>query len=173
MAQTKWQLDPEHSEIEFKVKHMMINNVKGNFDSFQIEVNTENDNFEHASVNATIDTNSVSTRNEKRDEHLKSVDFFDTATYPSITFASTSFGNGKLEGNLSLHGITKPITFDVDFAGTQKDPWGNLKAGFTVEGKLKRSDFGLNWNAALEAGGVLVSDEVRFTADIQLVKSAE
>lgn len=150
MAQGKWELDAAHSEIEFKVKHMMITNVKGNFDNFKIDVDTEGEGFENALAKVTIDTASINTRNEQRDAHLKSADFFDVEKYPAITFDATSLENDQIKGDLTIRDVTRPVVFDLEFAGIQKDPWGNTKAGFIVEGKIKRSDFGLNWNAALE-----------------------
>jgi len=171
MAQGKWVLDAAHSEIEFKVKHMMITNVKGNFDNFKIDVDTEGEGFENALAKVTIDTASINTRNEQRDAHLKSADFFDVEKYPAITFDATSLENDQIKGDLTIRDVTRPVVFDLEFAGIQKDPWGNTKAGFIVEGKIKRSDFGLNWNAALETGGVMVSDEVKFSADIQFIKA--
>ncbi|WP_343537689.1 YceI family protein [Sphingobacterium thalpophilum] len=171
MAQGKWELDAAHSEIEFKVKHMMITNVKGNFDNFKIDVDTEGEGFENALAKVTIDTTSINTRNEQRDAHLKSADFFDVEKYPAITFDATSLENDQIKGDLTIRDVTRPVVFDLEFAGIQKDPWGNTKAGFIVEGKIKRSDFGLNWNAALETGGVMVSDEVKFSADIQFIKA--
>ncbi len=171
MAQGKWELDAAHSEIEFKVKHMMITNVKGNFDNFKIDVDTEGEGFENALAKVTIDNASINTRNEQRDAHLKSADFFDVEKYPAITFDATSLENDQIKGDLTIRDVTRPVVFDLEFAGIQKDPWGNTKAGFIVEGKIKRSDFGLNWNAALETGGVMVSDEVKFSADIQFIKA--
>lgn len=166
---TTWKLDPTHSELTFKVKHMMISNVKGEFTNFKAEITSEDDNFSKAKVSATIKTDSVFTNNTDRDAHLKSADFFDAEKYPAITFEADAL-TGDVTGNLTINGVTKPVTLDVDFGGIGQDPWGNTKAGFSFEGKIKRSDFGLNWNAALEAGGVLVSDEVKIAGDLQFVK---
>ncbi len=166
---TKWILDPAHSELTFKVKHMMISNVKGGFDKFSAVIEAEDDTFKNANVSATIEADSVDTNSADRDKHLKSADFFNVEVHPEITFTSDSL-NDKVTGNLTINGITKPVTLDVDFGGINKDPWGNTKAGFSVEGKINRKDFGLNWNAALETGGVLVSDEVKIAADLQFVK---
>ena len=171
MAHGKWELDAAHSEIEFKVKHMMITNVKGNFDIFKIDIDAEGEDFKNALAKVVIDTSSINTRNEQRDGHLKSAEFFDVEKYPEITFEATSLENDEIKGNLTIRDVTKPVSFDLEFAGIQKDPWGNTKAGFIVEGKIKRSEFGLSWNAALETGGVMVSDEVKFSADIQLIKA--
>ncbi len=175
MAKTKWNLDPTHSELGFKVKHMMITNVSGSFGVFSASVETEEDDFSSASVEFTIDANSINTGNEQRDGHLKSPDFFDTTQFPEIKFVSTNIskkGEGEYEinGNLSVHGVTKPVSFKAENGGTGKDPWGNMKTGFSIDGKIKRTDFGLNWNAALEAGGVLVSEDVRISGEFQLTR---
>lgn len=177
MAQSTWNLDPAHSEIMFKVKHMMITNVKGSFDSFTIDVTSPSDDFIGSQVDVSIATSSINTRNEQRDAHLKSADFFDAEQFPEIHFKAHSLSQVSgsdyaLNGDLTIKGVTKPVSLDVEFGGIQKDPWGNLKAGFTVEGKIKRSEFGLSWNAALETGGVMVSDEVKLSAEIQFSKSA-
>ena len=167
---TKWNLDPTHSEITFKVKHMMISNVKGEFRNFTAEIDSDDDTFKNAKVNATIQTDSIDTNNADRDAHLKGEDFFNAAKNPTITFTSDAL-NDDITGNLTIDGITKPIKLDVDFGGINTDPWGNTKAGFSFEGKINRKDFGLNWNAALETGGVLVSDEVKIAGDLQFVKA--
>lgn len=166
---TTWKLDPTHSELTFKVKHMMISNVKGEFTNFDAEITTEDNTFSKAKVSASIKTDSVFTNNTDRDTHLKSADFFNAEKYPAITFEAEAL-TGDVTGNLTINGVTKPVTLDVDFGGIGQDPWGNTKAGFSFEGKIKRSDFGLNWNATLEAGGVLVSDEVKIAGDLQFVK---
>jgi len=173
----KWVIDPSHSEIIFKVKHLMIANVKGEFRKFEAEVNANGDDFSAASVHATIDAASVFTNSDDRDGHLKGPDFFDVENHKTLSFDGTSFTkvddeNYKLKGNLTIKGISKEVTFDVEFGGVNKDPWGNQKAGFSLSGKINRKDWDLNWNAALETGGVLVSDEVRISADIQLLKQA-
>ncbi|MEN9570471.1 MAG: hypothetical protein RL172_1702 [Bacteroidota bacterium] len=177
MAITKWALDATHSEIGFKVKHLMFTNVSGSFKTFTVTAETGADDFKDASIQFSAETASVYTNNEQRDEHLKSADFFDAATYPAITFDATSLqdnGNGELTltGNLQLHGVNKPVTLLVEFGGLVKDPWGNIKAGFSISGKINRKDFGLNWNAVLETGGVMVSEEVKIYGEIQLVKQA-
>lgn len=168
---TKWNLDPAHSEITFKVKHMMISNIKGNFTDFTAEIDAEDDTFRNAKTTATIQANSISTHNTDRDNHLKSAEFFNTEANPTITFESYAL-NDSVTGNLTVNGVTKPITLDVDFGGINVDPWGNTKAGFSFEGKINRKDFGLNWNAALEAGGVMVSEEVKIAGELQFVKQA-
>ena len=170
MATTKWLLDPTHSEITFKVKHMMISNVKGEFRNFSAEIEAEDDTFKNAKVNATIQTDSIDTNNADRDAHLKGEDFFNAAKNPTITFSSDSLNDG-ITGNLTINGITKPVKLDVDFGGINVDPGGNTKAGFSFEGKNSRKDFGLNWNAALETGGVLVSDEVKIAGELQFLKA--
>ena len=167
---TKWNLDTAHSEITFKVRHMMISNVKGAFNTFTAEVEAEDDTFKNAKVSATIQTDSIDTNNADRDTHLKSADFFNTEQNPTITFESASLAD-DVTGHLTINGVTKPVQLEVEFGGINQDPWGNTKAGFTFEGKIKRSDFGLNWNAALETGGVLVSDEVKIAGELQFVKA--
>lgn len=166
---TKWNLDTAHSEITFKVRHMMISNVKGAFNTFTAEVEAEDDTFKNAKVSATIQTDSIDTNNADRDTHLKSADFFNVEQNPTITFESASLAD-DVTGHLTINGVTKPVQLEVEFGGINQDPWGNTKAGFTFEGKIKRSDFGLNWNAALETGGVLVSDEVKIAGELQFVK---
>ncbi|RLJ23449.1 polyisoprenoid-binding protein YceI [Chryseobacterium sp. 7] len=168
---TKWILDPTHSEITFKVKHMMISNVKGSFRTFNAEIESEDEFFANAKTTATIQTDSVFTNNTDRDNHLKSAEFFNAEVHPTITFESQALNN-SIVGNLTINGITKPVNLDVDFGGINVDPWGNTKAGFSFEGKISRKDFGLNWNAALEAGGVMVSDDVKVAGELQFVKQA-
>ncbi len=168
---TKWLLDPTHSEITFKVRHMMISNVKGQFQNFNAEIESNDDSFQNAKTTAFIDVDSIYTNNTDRDNHLKSADFFNAEANPKITFETDAL-NDTITGNLTVNGVTKPIKLDVDFGGIAVDPWGNTKAGFTFEGKIKRSDFGLNWNAALEAGGVMVSDDVKIAGELQFVKQA-
>lgn len=167
---TKWNLDPTHSEITFKVRHMMISNVKGNFNNFTATLETEDDTFKNSKVKATLQTDSVDTNNADRDTHLKSAEFFNVEANPEITFESDSLNN-EITGNLMINGVTKPVKLDVDFGGINIDPWGNTKAGFSFEGKINRKDFGLNWNAALETGGVMVSDEVKIAGELQFVKA--
>jgi len=174
-TKTKWVIDPTHSEILFKVKHLMITNVKGEFRKFKAEVHANGNDFSKASISATIDAASVFTNEDSRDGHLKSPDFFDVEKYPELTFTGTSFKkmdneNYQLLGTLSIKGIAKEVTLEVEFGGINKDPWGNEKAGFSITGKINRKDWGLNWNAALETGGVLVSDEVKISAEVQFVK---
>ena len=167
---TKWNLDPSHSEITFKVRHMMISNVKGEFKNFNVDLESEDENFKNVKASASIDTSSISTNNTDRDNHLKSAEFFNAEAHPQITFETDSL-NEDVTGNLTINGVTKPVKLEVDFGGINVDPWGQTKAGFSFEGKIKRSDFGLNWNAALEAGGVMVSDEVKIAGELQFVKA--
>ena len=168
---TTWKLDPTHSEITFKVKHMMISNVKGSFQSFDAEIQSDDDTFKNAETKVTIHTDSVYTNNTDRDNHLKGADFFDAEANPKITFTTDSL-NDEITGHLTLNGVTKPVELDVDFGGINTDPYGQTKAGFSFDGKINRKDFGLVWNAALETGGVMVSDEVKISGDLQFIKQA-
>lgn len=174
---TKWAIDPAHSEISFKVKHLMITNVKGVFKEFSGSALTSGNDFLTSEIDFSVNTGSVDTGAPDRDGHLKSADFFEVEKYPVMTFKGISFkrsddSNFELTGDLTIKGATKAVKLNVEFGGTNKDPWGNQKAGYTVTGKINRKDWGLNWNAALEAGGVLVSDDVNISADVQLVKQA-
>ena len=168
---TTWKLDPTHSEITFKIKHMMISNVQGNFQTFDAEIHAEDDTFKNVKTNATIQTDSVFTNNTDRDNHLKGADFFNTEVKPTITFQSDSM-NDEVTGQLTMNGVTKPVELDVDFGGINVDPYGQTKAGFSFAGKISRKDFGLVWNAALETGGVMLSDEVKISGDLQFIKQA-
>lgn len=175
MSTTKWSIDPTHSEIGFKVKHMMFTNVSGSFQKFDAAIETEDDNFENAKIEFTGDVDSITTGNTDRDKHLLSPDFFDAEKHPKLTFSASSFkkqneGEYELKGDLTLNGVTKPVKLDVEFGGLAKDPWGNLKAGMSITGKINRKDWGLNWNSALEAGGVLVGEEVKLNIELQFVK---
>ncbi len=172
---TKWVLDPTHSELGFKVKHLMISNVSGTFGKFNAEIDGED--FRKSKVHVTIDVASISTNDDNRDGHLKAADFFDVENHKTITFEGGSFTkldeeNYQLSGILTIKGISKDFKLDVEFLGINKDPWGNEKSGFSVNGKISRKDWGMNWNAALETGGVLVSDEVKIHAEIQFVKQS-
>lgn len=172
---TKWTTDPSHSELIFKVKHLMITNVKGEFRNFDVKVESDGTDFSQADVEVSIDASSIFTNNEDRDNHLKSADFFDSENYEKITFKSNELNmldeeNYQLKGMLTIKGISNEVVLDGEFGGFMKDPYGNEKAGFSLSGKFNRKDWGLNWNAALEAGGVMVSEEVRLNAEIQLVK---
>ena len=174
-AKTKWVLDPAHSELTFKVKHMMIANVKGEFKNFSVEVD-EDDIFK-SQLHVTVDTSSINTNSTDRDNHLKSADFFDVENHKELLFKSTSFkqkddDNYELKGLLSIKDISKEVALEVEFGGINKDPWGNEKAGFSVEGKINRKDWGLNWNATLETGGGVVSEDVKISGEIQFVKQS-
>ena len=170
-----FKIDAAHSEITFKVKHLMISNVKGEFKQFDTSLVADDDNLTNALAKASIHVASISTNNDDRDGHLKSADFFEVEKFPTINFESTSIErfdeeNGQLKGKLTIKGITKEVSFDLEFGGISKDPWGNEKAGFSLNGNINRADFGLTWNAALETGGVLVSDVIKIAAEIQFVK---
>lgn len=170
-------IDASHSEIQFKVKHMMITNVTGQFNSFTATMESSAPDFTDAKISFSADTDSVTTHNEQRDGHLKSDDFFNVAEYPKLSFVSTSFSKineekYKLTGNLTIRDVTKEVSLDVEYGGTQTDPWGQVKAGFEIAGKINRKDFNLKWSAVTEAGGVVVSDEVRLHLAVQLVKQA-
>jgi polyisoprenoid-binding protein YceI len=172
-----WKIDPTHSEIQFKVKHLMITTVTGYFKKFDLEVVTESDDFNTASrIEFTADIDSIETNNEQRDTHLKSADFFDAGNHSQLKFVGNKYeGSGddtKLHGDLTIRGVTKPITVKVEFAGIVVDPYGQTKAGFTVSGKISRKEFGLVWGAVTEAGQVVVSDDIRLQCEIQLVKQA-
>jgi polyisoprenoid-binding protein YceI len=172
---TTWGIDQAHSELQFKVKHLMISTVTGTFQQFSGTI-IANENFSTATISFEAEVNSIFTGNTQRDGHLKSADFFDADQYPKISFTSTSFlptatGQYQLEGMLSLHGITQPVALEVSYGGTTTDPYGNTKAGFELAGKINRKDFGLTWGAVTEAGGVVVADEVKILANIQLIKT--
>lgn len=174
---TNWKLDPSHSELTFKVKHLMISNVKGEFQHFDAELQSIGEDFNKAKINGKIEANSVYTNNKDRDTHLKSGDFFDVENHPQLKFEGTAFeklddDNYKLTGNLTIKGITKEVILEVEHGGVMKDPYGQQKAGFSVSGKINRKDFGLNWNAALEAGGVMVGEDVRLNGEFQFIKQA-
>lgn len=177
MATTKWVIDPTHSEIGFKIKHLMITNVSGKFDDFEAEVQTEGEDFTTARIEATLKTSSINTNNLQRDEHLRNSDFFEVEKHPEILFISTRVekidnDNFVLHGNLSLKGITKPVKLNVEYSGLTKDPWGGQRAGFIITGKINRTEFGLNFNAALETGGLVLGEEVKINSEVQLVKQA-
>src|SRR5688572_10606034 len=177
MATRKWVVDPAHSEIQFKVRHLMIATVTGSFTDYSIAVESEEYDLMNAKVLFTAKLDSITTSNTDRDTHLKSPDFFDAANHPEVKFVSTSVKPGdnkdefQLTGDLTIRGTTKSITLDVEFGGIVKDPWGNTRAGFTVTGKLNRKEFGLSWNAMTEAGGLVVSDEVKINCGVELVES--
>jgi polyisoprenoid-binding protein YceI len=174
---TKWTIDPYHSKIGFKVKHLMISNVMGNFREFEGQVTTIGNDLSTANISFSLNSASVDTEMADRDTHLKSADFFDVGNYPKITFSGSGFKDlgddmYELTGDLVIKGVTKKVVLPVEFGGLMTDPSGNVKAGFSISGKINRKEWGLNWNAALEAGGVLLSDEVKIICDVQLVKAA-
>lgn len=178
MANVKWSVDPTHSEVQFKVKHLMITTVTGYFQTFNVEADTDDEQFSNPkNVVFTADVNSISTNNEQRDTHLKSADFFDVENHGEVRFEGTNYekvsgDDYKLQGNLTIRGTTKPVTVNVEFGGIVVDPYGQTKAGFTVSGKISRKEFGLTWDAVTEAGSVVVSDDIKIQAEIQLVKQS-
>ena len=176
---TTYNIDPAHSSAQFTVRHMMISNVRGGFKSVKGTVVYDSDNPASSTIDASIDATSISTLDEQRDTHLKSGDFLDVEKYPTIDFKSTSVapaaaaGELKVTGNLTIHGVTKPVVLSVEGPTAEgKDPWGNTRIGASATTKIKRTEFGLTWNAALEAGGILVGDELKIEIEIQLIKSA-
>ena len=179
MARKKWVLDPAHTQIEFKVKHMMISTVTGSFSEYEGDVDTEDEDFMKAKVNFRVKVGSLTTGNADRDAHLKGPDFFDVAKYPDIVFNATRYesvdgdGSYELYGDLTVKEVTRNIRLDVEFGGGVKDPWGNTKAGFTINGKINRKDFGLVWNVVTEAGGVLVGEEVKIACEVQFIEHRE
>jgi len=177
MAIVKWELDPDHSEIQFKVKHLMITTVTGTFRKFSVEVETEDDDFSKAShIRFKADADSIDTNNVQRDNHLKSEDFLNSKNYPQIKFTGKGFqkseGKMTLSGNLTINGITQIILVDVELGGIATDPYGHTKAGFSISGKIDRRAFGLIWGSVTEAGKIVLSDEVRFQGEIQLIKQS-
>lgn len=177
MANTKWIVDPAHSELGFKIKHLMVTNVSGWFNDFAAEVEMEGDDFETAQIYVSVNMASINTNNLQRDEHLRTSDFFEVEKYPEMLFDSRGIKKSDEEnyivhGDLTLKGITKPVKLNVEYSGVTKDPWGNERTGFIVTGKIKRSEWGVNFNAVLETGGVALSDEVKIHSEFQFVKQA-
>ncbi len=170
MMKTNWKLDPTHSEIEFKVKHMMISTVTGSFSEFDATAETEDDSFKNAEFAFNAKVDSISTKNEDRDTHLKSDDFFNAEQFPQLTFKSKSFDGEKMIGDLTIRDVTKEITLDVDFNGIAEDPYGQTKAGLEATGTINRKDFNLSWSAVTEAGNIVVSDKVKLIANLQFIK---
>src|ERR1700761_1955898 len=174
---TTWNIDPAHSHAEFKVKHMMISNVKGTFSGITGTLNLNEADSAHSSVEATIPVATLTTGDAQRDGHLKSADFFDAEKYPTFTFKSTNVtrhapGEHKVAGELALHATTQNVTFEVEGPSEPgKDPWGNTRIGLNATAKINRKDFGLSWNAALETGGVLIGEDVTLTLEIQFIKA--
>ncbi|MFJ7685164.1 YceI family protein [Peribacillus butanolivorans] len=177
MTNTKWAIDPTHSAIEFSVKHMMIAKVKGSFNKFEANISANPSDLTTAEIDFTVDVASIDTRNADRDNHLRSADFFDVEKNPTLTFKSrkivkTGDDEYDVTGDVTLNGFTNEETFAITFEGQGKDPWGNEKAGFSGKGKVKRSDYGLTYNAALETGGVLIGDQITLTIEIEAAKEA-
>jgi len=181
LTTTKWGLDQAHSEIRFKVSHMMISMITGEFKDYDVTIETDSekeDDFKSANIHYTANVASIDTGNEQRDGHLRTNDFFSNDLYPKITFASAGMKKAEgrkyiLTGDLTIRDVTKLISLDVEFEGKVVDPWGNIKYGFTVNGKINRKDFGLSWNVVTEAGGILVGEEIRIHASIQIAKVKE
>ena len=177
--ETKWSIDPSHSEISFKVRHLMIAHVKGSFKSFDASIYTEGTDFTTADIDLWIDAASIDTGDTTRDEHLKGPDFFDVANHKQLNFTSSTIGkpdkdgNHELWGELTIKGITKNVKLMVQFGGLVKDPWANEKAGFTLTGTINRTDWGLIWNSTLEAGGIMVSEEVTISCEVELMNAGK
>jgi polyisoprenoid-binding protein YceI len=174
---TTWQIDPSHSHVEFAVRHLMISTVKGRFSDIQGTITTTGDDLSAASVDATIGVQSIDTREPQRDAHLRSADFFDAEKFPTLTFKSRRVlphanGTFALVGDLTIHGVTREVAFDVASEGAGRDPWGNERAGFSAKATISRRDFGLTWNQILETGGIAVGDEVKISIDTELVAKA-
>lgn len=172
-----YKIDAAHSEITFKVKHLMITNVTGSFTQFDATMESEAADFSDAKISFEADVNSVNTNNEQRDGHLKSDDFFAAEKFPKLTFVSKSFTKKSddeytLTGDLTIRDVTKTVDLSVEFGGNMVDPWGQAKAGFEINGKINRKEFGLGWGAVTEAGGVVVSDEVKLHLGVQMIKQA-
>jgi polyisoprenoid-binding protein YceI len=174
-AAADWNLDASHSYVGFKVRHMAISKVKGSFGDFAATVQGEPGKPGTFSVEATVQLASVDTGNEKRDDHLRSADFFDVAQHPTMTFRSTGVtmdgDEGRLAGELTLNGVTKPVTFDLEYAGQVTDPWGNVRMGFAAEATIDRRDFGLTWSKALETGGLVVDNDVEIELEIEVIQA--
>lgn len=174
---TTWSIDPTHSEVQFKVKHLMVSTVTGSFSKFDGQLSMVGDDFEDADITFSADIDSISTGNEQRDGHLKSAEFFAVAQFPQLTFKSTGMKKTgddtyELSGDLTMHGVTKPVTLKAEYGGQMQDFYGQTKAGFELSGTIKRKEFGLTWDGVTEAGGVVVSDDVRLVMNIQVTKQA-
>jgi polyisoprenoid-binding protein YceI len=173
-----WQLDPAHSQISFSVRHMMISNVRGRFENFTADVQADEEHPERSSIDVQIETASINTREQKRDDHLRSPDFFDAAQFPHLHFKSTRLekvddAHGRMYGDLTIRDVTRPVVLDVEYSGQSKSPWGTTSAGFTATAKISRKDWNLTWNVALETGGWLVGDEIKIEIEVELVKQAQ
>ena len=170
-----WTIDPTHAEVGFAVRHLMISTVRGRFGAITGTVTLNEEHPEKSTIDATIDVTSIDTRQEQRDAHLRSADFFDVEHHPSMRFVSTRVegdvsNDFRVQGNLTIRGVTRPVTLEVSAQGRGMDPWGKVRMGFSATGKIRRGEFGLNWNQALEAGGVVVGDEVKLSIDAELVR---
>ncbi len=177
-AITTWKVDPSHSSVEFAVRHMMFATVKGRFSGVDAVIKGDPGDLSNGSFEATIDVNTIDTREAQRDGHLRSADFFDVEKFPTMTFKSTSItktgdNTYKVTGDLTIRDVTRPVTLDVEFTGQGKDPWGNQRIGLSAKGSINRKDFGLTWNAPLEAGGFLVGDKVDISIEVEAVGVAE
>lgn len=170
ITKTTWNVDTAHSEVGFKVKHMMISTVKGHFEGYTASIEASEEDFSDASFSFSATIDSINTKNKDRDAHLKSDDFFNAEAYPEMTFVSKSFNGESLTGDLTIRDVTKEVTLDVDFNGVAVDPYGQTKAGFEMRGKINRKDFNLTWSAVTEAGSVVVSDTVNLVIDAQFIK---
>jgi polyisoprenoid-binding protein YceI len=172
-----WKIDPTHSDVEFKIRHLMITNVTGYFGKYEGTAESTSDDFTDAKITFEADVNSITTKNEQRDQHLLAEDFFHAAQYPKLTFVSTGVKkvddeNYKIAGDLTMRGVTKPVELAVEFSGIVKDPYGQTKAGFEIKGKVNRKDFGVSFNAVTDNGGVMLGEDVKLQASVQLVKQA-
>jgi len=175
MATTIWQIDPMHSDVSFRVRHLIVATATGKFKNFSAVVTTEGDDFSTAKIEFSVETGSIETGVADRDNHLRSDDFFNSEKYPAMTFKSTGIKSSgdneyQLDGNLTIRDVTLPVTLQVEFGGIAKDPYGQIKSGFEVSGKIKRKEYGLSWNALTEAGGAVVADEVKIQANVEFVK---
>lgn len=175
MSTTKWTIDASHSEIQFKVRHLMVSYVTGQFTKFNASIQTNGDDFSTAKVSFSADVNSISTNNEQRDAHLKNNDFFDAENHPELRFESnrlekTGENDFKVYGTLTIRGISKPVVLDAEYGGIMLDPWGNSRTGFSLTGKINRKDFGVSFGMVSETGGVLLGDEVKIVANVEFVK---
>ena len=174
-TRTAWKLDPAHTAVEFSAKHLMISTVKGRITDIEGTIHTDERNPRNSSVEVTLKAASLDTRTDQRDQHLRSADFLDVEKYPEIKFRSTRIegekDSFKLTGDLTIRDVTKPITLDVEFEGSTRDPWGGERVGFSAKGKLDRRDFGLTWNQALETGGVVVGNDIKISLEVEAVKA--
>jgi len=166
----KWNLDKSHSEVQFKVKHMVISTVTGEFLDFDASAESDDENFSNARFQFEAKVDSITTKNADRDGHLKGDDFFNASEFPELGFKGNEFDGEKLKGEITIKGVTKPLELDADFGGVIKDPYGNQRAGFEFTGELNRKDFGLNWSATTEAGGLVVADKVKLSVNLEFIK---